>query len=576
MQQNIVIRLLAVCFIMAVPITANQFYTVRLESEIDLNSRSVQELRLDFTSEKPGDQPEIVADQALLDKLTTQGINYTIVQSLSRQSIPDYLSNDDVNTYLQLYDMYYPFVSMVQIGNSTQLGVPIYALKISDNPDVKEDETVVWIDGVHHAREPMGMMSCLKIIDYLITGYGNDALATDLVNELEIWIVPVINPEGYEYFIDSTSTNPWWRKNLLDNNSNGVFDYDYDGVDLNRNYDCNWQNTATGDSNPGSWVYRGPGPFSETELQAKRDLVLDLRPISAITYHSYGQILYYSIGVNGHAVPETDMINTFALGVASRIPGLNGGTYGRGPDYSSEPMSYHWMYQVAGCWEMLIETGTEFVPGYSIAQDVADDNLGGAVYLLERSLEGPGIRGHVRSAADSSALDAIVKIDQLWDPDLTPRRTEPAYGRFNRFANPGTYSLEITATGYDTVTVSSVVVDTGWSDMDVYLTPSTVAGIDVKDRLPSGFELVGNYPNPFNPATTIVYNLPEQGLVNLSVFDLRGNVVATLVNEVQAAGRKAINWKAIDESGMPVGTGVYLYRIQAGAELRTGKMVLLK
>ncbi len=553
---------------------------IRLDVDAVARENVLREMPLDFVSENPSGATEIVADQATLDKLTENGIEYTVVRALSRQYVPDYLTNAEVNTYLQLYDAYYPYAEMVQIGVSTQMGLPVYALKISDNAAEKEDETVVWIDGVHHAREPIGMMSCMKVIDYLISGYGNDALATEVVNEMEVWIVPILNPEGYEYFIDSSSasTNPqWWRKNLLDNNANGIFDFDYDGVDLNRNYDCGWDTSTSADTYPGSWLYKGPAPFSEKEVQAKRDLVLELRPLAAISYHSYGEIVYYNTGVNRRFTPEKNLFDSFAHGVASSIPALNGGSYA--PvlnDNASESMSYHWMYQVVGCWELLIETGREFVPAISTAQQVAADNLLGLQYFFEHSLRGPGIRGHVRSIVDSSALEATVKINELWDWELTPRRTETVFGRFNRFTDSDTYSLEVTTEGYDTVYVAGVAVDSGWTEVDVYLTPDNYVVANDLIVGPVAFKLIGNYPNPFNPGTTISYMLPEPALVQVAIYDLRGREVRTLLNNRQAAGDRQVRWDATDNAGQAVGAGIYLYRVSIPGLSKTGKMILIK
>ena len=93
---------------------------------------------------------------------------------------------------------------------------------------------------------------------------------------------------------------------------------------------------------------------------------------------------------------------------------------------------------------------------------------------------------------------------------------------------------------------------------------------------PSSFKLYSNYPNPFNPVTTLGYELPENGLVNITIYDMLGNVINQLVNEVQNSGYKSIQWDATDNQGQPVSAGVYLYKIQAGDFVDTKKMILLK
>ena len=99
--------------------------------------------------------------------------------------------------------------------------------------------------------------------------------------------------------------------------------------------------------------------------------------------------------------------------------------------------------------------------------------------------------------------------------------------------------------------------------------------IDDSDHLPKAFKLYQNYPNPFNPATTIRYELPEQASVILTIHDIMGRQVRTLVNGSQEPGFKSVLWDGADDSGKPVGAGVYLYRIKAGGFIQIRKMVLL-
>ncbi len=94
--------------------------------------------------------------------------------------------------------------------------------------------------------------------------------------------------------------------------------------------------------------------------------------------------------------------------------------------------------------------------------------------------------------------------------------------------------------------------------------------------IPETFTLHQNFPNPFNPITTLSYDLPKDSDVRLAIFDMLGNEVATLVNTTQKAGFKSVQWDATDSMGRPVSAGVYLYQIQAGEFVQTKKMVLLK
>jgi Leucine-rich repeat (LRR) protein len=97
-----------------------------------------------------------------------------------------------------------------------------------------------------------------------------------------------------------------------------------------------------------------------------------------------------------------------------------------------------------------------------------------------------------------------------------------------------------------------------------------------EQTLPFTYSLYNSYPNPFNPITTLRYDLPEQNHVNIIIYDMLGRQVKTLVNQTQEAGFKSVLWNAIDSFGSPVSAGVYLYQIQAGEYMQTKKMVLLK
>ena len=94
--------------------------------------------------------------------------------------------------------------------------------------------------------------------------------------------------------------------------------------------------------------------------------------------------------------------------------------------------------------------------------------------------------------------------------------------------------------------------------------------------IPEIFTLHQNFPNPFNPITTLSYDLPKDSDVILTIFDMLGNEVARLVSSNQQAGYKSVQWDATDSMGSPVSAGVYLYQIEAGEFVQTKKMVLLK
>jgi hypothetical protein len=169
-------------------------------------------------------------------------------------------------------------VRVVEIGQSLE-GREIHALKISDNPSLdEEEESAVLILGCHHAREWISVEVPYLFAEFLLESYGADPRVRNLVDTSEIWIVPLVNPDGLEY---SIHVYRYWRKNRRAN-PDGSY-----GVDINRNYGYQWGYDDIGSSPiPSSGVYRGPAPFSEPETESVRRLFLQCRPRALISFHS--------------------------------------------------------------------------------------------------------------------------------------------------------------------------------------------------------------------------------------------------------------------------------------------------
>jgi len=129
----------------------------------------------------------------------------------------------------------------------------------------------------------MSVEMVMKIIDYLLSNYDKDEKVKNWIDNFEILIIPVINPDGFEYTINY---DRMWRKNR-------VVNYDGSrGVDINRNYGYKWGISDGSSSVPSSEVYRGKAPFSEFECQAIRELVYENPPAMTLSYHSFQKSLF--------------------------------------------------------------------------------------------------------------------------------------------------------------------------------------------------------------------------------------------------------------------------------------------
>ena len=111
--------------------------------------------------------------------------------------------------------------------------------------------------------------------------------------------------------------------------------------------------------------------------------------------------------------------------------------------------------------------------------------------------------------------------------------------------------------------------------MNSPIEPDAVLEIDIEE-IPTSFTLYHNYPNPFNPITTIDYDIASDQFVRIIIYDVKGRTVNILVNQYQKAGFKSIQWNGTDLNSKPVSGGMYIYSIQAGNFRQTKKMILLK
>jgi len=113
-----------------------------------------------------------------------------------------------------------------------------------------------------------------------------------------------------------------------------------------------------------------------------------------------------------------------------------------------------------------------------------------------------------------------------------------------------------------------------WYSREV--TATTVVAVPDLAAVPPALRLEGNYPNPFNPQTNIVYSLPSEGRAELAVYDVRGRRLVVLVDRVEGAGRHSVVWNGRDENGSEMASGVYFVRLQFAREVQSQKIVLVR
>lgn len=265
----------------------------------------------------------------------TGTVNYETPANFELGSMGGYLTYQELLNELDEMRAAYPnlITEKEDISNFVTEGTPdnsttpsiggngIKWVKISDNPEsTTEGEQQILYTAIHHAREPASLSQLVFYMWYLLENYDSDPEVQAILNNTELYFVPVINPDGYLY---NEKTDPngggFWRKNR--NNSYGI--------DLNRNYDYyingDPNNNIFGgegaSGNTSSETYHGPNPFSEVETQAIKWFVENHDFVMAFNNHTSGDLLLYPFGyADDTPTPENDLF----MGISEELVSKNG------------------------------------------------------------------------------------------------------------------------------------------------------------------------------------------------------------------------------------------------------------
>ena len=329
-------------------------------------------------------------DVIVKDLDVLSGYSYTILDANLENRAPKrdfgpYYTYAEAVAELDSLHAHYPNIvsEKFSIGQSIE-GRELWVARISDNPEADEAEPTVFLNSAIHAREPGAVSTVFGFVHYLVRNYGTDPLVTWLIDNRELYIEPVVNPDGYTY---NEISDGYWRKNKRDNNNNGHFDPDYDGVDLNRNFGYMWGYDNTGSSpNPSSQTYRGAGPFSEPETDYMRVFADSIRPRIVINYHTYSNLVIYPWGYVDEPTPDQ---NTF-VAMAQRMTRVNGYEYGRPAEllYPVNGESNDWFYgdtvQKPRALSFVVEVGEAFwQPDTNIILGQIRENIPLNMFVLE-------------------------------------------------------------------------------------------------------------------------------------------------------------------------------------------------
>ena len=376
---------------------------IKIENVNDQLVSNLQLLNIDIDHVHMNDDNSIkfAISETDLQKIQTYNIPYTIIHENLEEFYASRLTNDFESRDFELGSMggYYTLDEIVQnldelyqdypnlvaekisIGQSLE-GRDIWALKMSDNPNIDEDEAEVLYTGLHHAREPMSYMNLFYYMNWLVENYETDQMAKDILDNRELWFVPAINPDGLIYNQQiAPNGGGMQRKNGRETCNGGV-----DGVDLNRNYSFMWGLDNQGSSPDGcDETYRGNGPFSEPETAAIEAFIEAHDFPVAFNYHSYSNLLLHPFGYTEPNPMDEEDIQTFTE-IGEELVSVNGYLLGTGVDilYAVNGEACDWMYGEHGIFAYTPEVGSSqdgFWPATNRIIPLCEENLYANQYL---------------------------------------------------------------------------------------------------------------------------------------------------------------------------------------------------
>ncbi|MFN8673353.1 MAG: M14 family metallopeptidase [Candidatus Sericytochromatia bacterium] len=366
---------------------------------------------------------------------------------------PQYHTYEETVTDLKGFASKYPnLAQMIDIGDTWEKkkGIAnrdLWAMKITGKGDGAKKPGIVFF-GNHHARELVTVEIPLKLINHLLENYGKNADITNMVDNTEIWIVPMVNPDGHT--LAEKGQN--WRKNKNDNKDMGAGSAL--GVDLNRNYGYQW-NTGGSSGSTSSDTFHGKEAFSEPETQATRDFMNSHTNLKIMmSYHSFSNLILWPWGWSNDPSPDAKKFET--------IGGKLGANSGYKPEQASE------LYIASGITDdyaygklKLLSFTTEigawgdgFDPPYSKVEQFWKENLPNALYLIKLAGENPmnteACFGPDIKSVSKSGSSFFVNFDQKYDNEVkaveyfTSKPSAPGKGKQVNVDDKESFKLDIT------------------------------------------------------------------------------------------------------------------------------------
>lgn len=346
-----------------------------------------------------------LAPDAILKKLKENKIqileSFPITSRFFTQDFPQederFHNYSELTTKLEALAQAHPnLIKLSSIGKTIQ-DRDIWCLQFNSSKETTIDNKTTFsakpgivFMGNHHAREHVSAEIPLMLAQHLAQLYGTDAAITELLDARDVYIIPMVNPDGVEHDI-ATGSYKYHRKNMRENSTDFDF-FGSIGVDLNRNYGFGWGGSGSS-NNPSSDIYRGPQAFSEPETQAIKTFI-EARPNIKIllSYHTFSELILYPWGHQYEAITKQDDLDAFKA-MANKMAQWNHYTPQQSAElYLASGDTTDWAYGEHGIFAFTFELspkdmwgGGGFYPGAGVLDKVFEDNIKPAIYLIELS-----------------------------------------------------------------------------------------------------------------------------------------------------------------------------------------------
>jgi hypothetical protein len=515
------------------------------EMEIRVNVQNKYEAELLYNLHLNGDVYStyglMYTTPAELEKIRSSGLSYEILKNDLNQFYENfwlkkqeqYRTNTGIQEKYHTYDeiillmdsLVKAFPSIckkISFGTSVQ-GRQLCCLKISDHVNTDENEAEVLLDGGIHGDEIGAAENTARFARHLCANYSKDAEITDLINNREIWIYPMINPDG--------------RVNVSRYNGNKV--------DVNRDWGYMWN--AEGSSK---------GTYSQPETKAMRQCIYNNQFVIHLNCHSGSQNVFYPWCHRPAHAPDYNNLNTLA-GVYASNSKYSSLVYKQSnADYATSGELEDCSYGINGSMGMVLEISVNKQPSETEMMTYYQNNVPAMMALLRYS--GYGIEGTVTDSITGYPVAAVIYVDNFY-----PAYSDPEVGDYHRFVLAGTHSIRIIANGYKSKLIQNVVVTDKKSTLtDIKLEPFKsyyiykVVSAAIPGNNPSD---EGNTPAVIGPPDNINYSTGKSGTIILDmqfpVADVQGKDIKVIEGDNSPEGFSCYAGQSMDGPWQLLGAG---------------------